>query len=78
MGGLSIDDSENYRQLTVADALSYLDAVKERFKDNYEVYNSFLDTMKDFKRQRCVICDSFRGPIAYSIVSLQYRYVRGY
>ena len=43
--------SESRRMLNVTDALSYLDAVKQVFIDQPTVYNSFLDTMKDFKCQ---------------------------
>lgn len=43
------------RLLNVTDALSYLDAVKVQFVDQPAVYNSFLDIMKDFKSQRCVL-----------------------
>jgi paired amphipathic helix protein Sin3a len=39
------------RQLNVTDALSYLDAVKVQFNDRPDVYNVFLDIMKDFKSQ---------------------------
>lgn len=39
------------RPLNVTDALSYLDAVKVQFQDKPEVYNRFLDIMKDFKSQ---------------------------
>ncbi|KAI0784958.1 hypothetical protein C8Q75DRAFT_776889 [Abortiporus biennis] len=39
------------RPLNVTDALSYLDAVKVQFQDKPEVYNHFLDIMKDFKSQ---------------------------
>ncbi|KAG6868490.1 hypothetical protein C0993_002028 [Termitomyces sp. T159_Od127] len=39
------------RQLNVTDALSYLDAVKIQFQERPEVYNQFLDIMKDFKSQ---------------------------
>lgn len=39
------------RQLNVTDALSYLDAVKVQFQERPEVYNQFLDIMKDFKSQ---------------------------
>lgn len=39
------------RQLNVTDALSYLDAVKVQFNDRPDVYNVFLDIMKDFKNQ---------------------------
>lgn len=31
------------------DALSYLDQVKVQFVDHPDVYNRFLDIMKDFK-----------------------------
>ncbi|KAL0068608.1 hypothetical protein AAF712_004324 [Marasmius tenuissimus] len=40
------------RPLNVTDALSYLDAVKNQFQDRPEVYNRFLDIMKDFKSQQ--------------------------
>jgi len=39
------------RPLNVTDALSYLDAVKVQFQDKPDVYNHFLDIMKDFKSQ---------------------------
>lgn len=39
------------RQLNVSDALSYLDSVKAQFAEQPEVYNKFLDIMKDFKSQ---------------------------
>ncbi|KAI0053407.1 hypothetical protein FA95DRAFT_1592176 [Auriscalpium vulgare] len=39
------------RQLNVTDALSYLDAVKMQFQDKPDVYNDFLDIMKEFKHQ---------------------------
>ncbi|KAL2918180.1 hypothetical protein HK105_202107 [Polyrhizophydium stewartii] len=39
------------RPLNVRDALSYLDQVKVQFGDQPEVYNRFLDIMKDFKSQ---------------------------
>ncbi|KAJ7292716.1 histone deacetylase complex, SIN3 component [Mycena rebaudengoi] len=42
---------EMNRPLNVTDALSYLDAVKIQFQDKPEVYNRFLDIMKDFKSQ---------------------------
>lgn len=41
-----------YRPLNVKDALSYLDQVKIQFYDQPDVYNKFLDIMKDFKSQR--------------------------
>ena len=39
------------RPLNVKDALSYLELVKVKFSDKAEVYNQFLDIMKDFKSQ---------------------------
>ena len=42
----------SYKQaLNVKDALSYLDQVKIHFSDNPDVYNKFLDILKDFKHQ---------------------------
>ncbi|EKM56381.1 uncharacterized protein PHACADRAFT_172101 [Phanerochaete carnosa HHB-10118-sp] len=39
------------RPLNVTDALGYLDCVKQTFADQSDVYNRFLDIMKDFKSQ---------------------------
>lgn len=36
------------------DALTYLDQVKVQFHDQPDVYNRFLDIMKDFKSQAYV------------------------
>jgi len=36
------------------DALSYLDQVKVQFSEQPDVYNRFLDIMKDFKSQAYV------------------------
>lgn len=48
-------DSQSYpaidRPLNVTDALSYLDAVKVQFHDQPDVYNQFLDIMKEFKHE---------------------------
>ena len=48
-----------YRQLKVEDALAYLDQVKMKFEDKPEIYNQFLDIMKECQAQsidtRCVI-----------------------
>jgi paired amphipathic helix protein Sin3a len=46
-----IEGQPQERQLNVTDALSYLDAVKVQFQDQPDVYNQFLDIMKDFKGQ---------------------------
>ena len=39
------------RPLNVKDALSYLNSVKVQFQHKPDVYNLFLDIMKDFKGQ---------------------------
>ncbi|KAG5647682.1 hypothetical protein DXG03_008405 [Asterophora parasitica] len=49
--GAQKSSPEMGRALNVTDALSYLDAVKVQFNDKPEVYNRFLDIMKDFKSQ---------------------------
>jgi paired amphipathic helix protein Sin3a len=51
---------EAARPLNVTDALSYLDAVKNQFQNQPEVYNRFLDIMKDFKSQVCVLRRLYR------------------
>jgi paired amphipathic helix protein Sin3a len=43
------------RPLNVKDALSYLDAVKVKFQEQPDVYNHFLDIMKEFKNEQSVI-----------------------
>jgi paired amphipathic helix protein Sin3a len=52
---VSYVDPQNHtpldRPLNVTDALSYLDAVKVQFQDQPDVYNKFLDIMKEFKSQ---------------------------
>lgn len=40
-----------FQRLKVEDALSYLDQVKLKFNDKPQVYNDFLDIMKEFKSQ---------------------------
>ncbi|RXW19123.1 hypothetical protein EST38_g6730 [Candolleomyces aberdarensis] len=46
---MSVDQMN--RPLNVTDALGYLDAVKNQFQEKPDVYNQFLDIMKDFKSQ---------------------------
>lgn len=48
---LDVEPGHIDRPLNVTDALSYLDDVKQKFQANPEVYNRFLDIMKDFKSQ---------------------------
>lgn len=58
--GPSFVDTQNHtplgRPLDVQDAVSYLDAVKVQFQDQPDVYNRFLDIMKEFKSQLYVPC----------------------
>jgi len=42
---------QQYQRLKVEDALSYLDKVKFQFQSQPEIYNKFLDIMKEFKSQ---------------------------
>ena len=51
MDGNTSQQPEVGRPLNVTDALTYLDDVKNQFQDNPDVYNQFLDIMKDFKSQ---------------------------
>lgn len=44
-------NSNQFYRLKVEDALSYLDQVKFQFEQQPEVYNQFLDIMKEFKSQ---------------------------
>lgn len=43
--------NNSFTRLRVEDALSYLDQVKIKFVDHPQVYNDFLDIMKEFKSQ---------------------------
>ena len=44
-------NNPNFQRLKVEDALSYLDQVKYKFGNQPQVYNDFLDIMKEFKSQ---------------------------
>ena len=57
------------RPLNVKDALSYLDAVKVKFQEQPDVYNHFLDIMKEFKNEQSVFYQS-TSPQPYSNVLL--------
>jgi len=51
-GQLSVQQQQqNFQRLKVEDALSYLDQVKFKFNNQPQVYNDFLDIMKEFKSQ---------------------------
>ena len=41
------------------DALSYLDKVKLQFGNHPQVYNDFLDIMKEFKSQRYFVASMY-------------------
>jgi hypothetical protein len=47
----SAPSQKRTRELRVEDALLYLDQVKQQFGDQPDIYNQFLDVMKDFKAQ---------------------------
>ncbi|XP_023245695.1 paired amphipathic helix protein Sin3a isoform X2 [Copidosoma floridanum] len=50
-GVTSSATNSQFQRLKVEDALSYLDQVKYKFNDQPQVYNDFLDIMKEFKSQ---------------------------
>lgn len=47
----NVQQSGQFQRLKVEDALSYLDQVKYKFGNQPQVYNEFLDIMKEFKSQ---------------------------
>ena len=47
----AVAGSNQFTRLKVEDALSYLDQVKYKFGNQPQVYNDFLDIMKEFKSQ---------------------------
>lgn len=49
--GAAQQNNPQFQRLKVEDALSYLDQVKYKFNDQPQVYNDFLDIMKEFKSQ---------------------------
>jgi paired amphipathic helix protein Sin3a len=49
--GQADPDEQQQRALKVEDALTYLDKVKTQFGDQPQVYNQFLDIMKNFKAE---------------------------
>ncbi|KAF5380698.1 hypothetical protein D9757_007032 [Collybiopsis confluens] len=66
------DSFAHDRPLNVTDALSYLDAVKNKFSSQPNVYNHFLDIMKEFKSQQHVFL-SFLQPFVTHVLT-QNRY----
>ncbi|CAN1322237.1 Paired amphipathic helix protein Sin3-like 2, partial [Linum perenne] len=51
-GGAAVASSGTTHKLTTSDALAYLKEVKDKFQDQKEKYDTFLEVMKDFKAQR--------------------------
>merc|ERR1719410_20932 len=49
--GATASQPPSFQRLKVEDALSYLDQVKFKFGSQPQVYNDFLDIMKEFKSQ---------------------------
>nr|CAB3266076.1 paired amphipathic helix protein Sin3a [Phallusia mammillata] len=50
-GQMQTSQQHQFQKLKVEDALSYLDQVKFQFGNQPQVYNDFLDIMKEFKSQ---------------------------
>lgn len=58
-------------KLTTNDALSYLRDVKLKFAENKEIYDEFLEIMKEFKAQRYGLCEGRAGgPVWHLCVQL--------
>ncbi|KAL1539386.1 paired amphipathic helix protein Sin3-like 3 isoform X1 [Salvia divinorum] len=51
-GQAQMSTARSVQKLQTTDALSYLKVVKEKFQDKGDMYNEFLDVMKEFKAQR--------------------------
>ena len=47
-------DPQGERQFNVSDAISYMINMKNTFQERPDVYNPFLDIIKDFKSQQSV------------------------
>jgi hypothetical protein len=54
-------------------ALDFLDQVKLQFQHQPQIYNYFLDVMKEFKAQTCVSTPSLRHTLKKKRSSLSYR-----
>jgi paired amphipathic helix protein Sin3a len=52
MGPGSMASQQASHRLTTNDALTYLREVKMRFQNDKQVYDTFLEIMKEFKAQR--------------------------
>ncbi|CAH1250351.1 SIN3A [Branchiostoma lanceolatum] len=48
---MALVEQQQFQRLKVEDALSYLDQVKLQFSNQPQVYNDFLDILKEFKSQ---------------------------
>ncbi|XP_042010268.1 paired amphipathic helix protein Sin3-like 3 isoform X2 [Salvia splendens] len=51
-GKAQVSTARSAQKLQTTDALSYLKVVKEKIQDKGDLYNEFLDVMKEFKAQR--------------------------
>lgn len=60
---------QSQQGLTTDDALAYLQAVKDMFKDKKGKYDEFLEVMKDFKAQRYILQASFSLLLQFLLVS---------
>jgi len=49
--GQQQQQQQQFQRLKVEDSLSYLDQVKLQFGNQPQIYNHFLDIMKEFKSQ---------------------------
>jgi len=70
--GLSQQQQQQYQRLKVEDALSYLDKVKLQFSSQPEVYNKFLDIMKEFKSQTYACHPQHHTPAGSLLLSVSH------
>ena len=64
----NVPNTQSFYRLKVEDALSYLDQVKLQFARQPDVYNQFLDIMKEFKSQRLDIPPCLNNRINFDLI----------
>lgn len=69
VGPSSMIKSSDGTPVSVLDALCYLYAIRDQFPDKPEVYNRFLDIIRDCKNELCVVVSSELGILTHLIPS---------
>ncbi len=68
-GPSSMIRSSDGTPVSILDAMCYLYAIRDQFPDKPEVYNRFLDIIRDCKNELCVVVLSELGILAHLIPS---------